>query len=267
MTAGAIVRVVCATAVVLAVAFVAGRRRASADPADAATSADPRLRTARSHPMRYYVSLPHGWSPDRRWPVLLTLEGSGRAYERNHADFVAARGDRPYIIVTPQILSNRGGNRDRGLYPAAVWAGVDRQGSATFDTAGVFAVLRDVAGQYRGEDRAYLTGFSSGGHLGWALVLTRPEAFRAAVMVSPNFAWRGVTTVSEAPERATLPLHVFMASREEYIRYVEPQWRTVSKVLAEHGFAPAPRTVIDDGQHAARPDRVIGFMDSVRTGA
>ena len=261
MTPGAIVRMVCATAVVLAVAFVMGRRRVAAEPA---APADPRLRTAQSHPMRYYVTLPEGWTRGRKWPVLLTLEGSGRAYDRNHADFVAARGDRPYIVVTPQILSNRGGNRDRGLYPPAVWAAVDRSGSAAFDTAGVAAVLREVARNYGGEERVYLTGFSSGGHLGWALVLTRPEAFRAAAMVSPNFAWRGVTKVSNAPERATLPLHVFMATREPYLKYIEPQWRTISSVLAEHGFAPAPRTVVDDSHHVPRPELVLAFMDSVR---
>ena len=262
MTSGTVLRALCATAVVLAVAFVIGRRRAAADPG---SPGGPLLRTADSHPMRYYVTLPTGWTRDRQWPILLTLEGSGRAYDRNHAAFVAARGDRPYIIVTPQIVSNRGGNRDRGLYPAAVWARVDRSGSAAFDTAGVAAVLQDVVRDYGGERKAYLTGFSSGGHLGWALVLTRPEAWRAAVMVSPNFSWRGVTTVSRAPERAALPLHVFMAAREPYLRYIEPQWRTVSQVLAENGFGEAPRTVVDDARHAPRPELVLAFMDSVRT--
>ena len=256
-----IVRVACAAAAIVAVVLLVGRRRAAADSPG---SNDPPLRTARTHPIRYYVTLPDGWTPDRRWPVLVTLEGSGRAYAANHAAFVSARGARPYIIVTPQIVSNRGGNRDRGLYPASVWAEVDRRGTTTFDTAGVFAVLQDVVRDLGGEEKPYLTGFSSGGHLGWALVFTRPDAFRAAVMASPNFSWRGVTRVSTAPERTTLPVHVFTASRETYIKYIDEQWKKASAALAEHGFAPARRTVIDDAHHDRRAHRVLEFFDSVR---
>ena len=257
-----LVRVACATVIFLTVAFVVRRPRAAAEPPG---PGDPPLRTARTHPIRYYVTLPEGWSRDRRWPVVVTLEGSGRSYAANHAAFVAARGGRPYIIVTPQIVSNRGGNRDRGLYPAAVWAEVDRKGTAAFDTAGVFAVLREIVRDYGGEEKPYVTGFSSGGHLGWTFVFTRPDAFRAAAMASPNFAWRGVTTVSTAPERASLPVHVFTASREEYIRYIDVQWKKASSALAEHGFAAAGRTVIDDARHDRRADEVLAFFDSVRT--
>jgi hypothetical protein len=37
----------------------------------AAVAAPPPLQTATTHPMKYYLSLPKGWSADRIWPVLV----------------------------------------------------------------------------------------------------------------------------------------------------------------------------------------------------
>ena len=29
------------------------------------------VQTATTHPMKYYISLPKNWAPDRKWPVLV----------------------------------------------------------------------------------------------------------------------------------------------------------------------------------------------------
>src|SRR5262245_38888756 len=36
----------------------------------AGTIEQPQLKTASNHPIQYYLSLPEGWTPARRWPVV-----------------------------------------------------------------------------------------------------------------------------------------------------------------------------------------------------
>ena len=87
--------------------------------------------------MRYYLALPAGWKADRAWPVLVVIPDAGREFEANLAAFVAVRGDRPYILVAPEVAVAGGGEgvshgvgsrRSHGLGPGAAaperWRGV-----------------------------------------------------------------------------------------------------------------------------------------------
>src|SRR5258705_6202426 len=74
------------------------------------------VHTASLHPMRYHLALPAGWSADREWPVLIAIPDAGREFDANLQTFVAARGNRPYILVTPEVLTC-GGVRTANLQP------------------------------------------------------------------------------------------------------------------------------------------------------
>src|SRR5690349_15420696 len=66
------------------------------------------LKTATTHPMQYYLSLPEGWSADRKWPVVVAIESANRDFPANLAIFARARGKMPFLIVAPLVVTNGG---------------------------------------------------------------------------------------------------------------------------------------------------------------
>jgi hypothetical protein len=40
----------------------------------------PQLKTASSHPIQYYVSLPEGWTSGKKWPVVVVIESADREF-------------------------------------------------------------------------------------------------------------------------------------------------------------------------------------------
>src|SRR2546428_11721680 len=66
----------------------------------------PDLKTAAGSGVQYYLSLPKGWTPTSTWPILVTIDGGGHNFPANFQSFINARGDRPFIIVTPCVTSN-----------------------------------------------------------------------------------------------------------------------------------------------------------------
>ena len=150
---------------------------------------------ASTHPMRYHLSLPTGWSATREWPVLVVIPDAGRGFAANLQAFVAARGDRPYVLVAPEVLSC-GGARSRTLdhytYARAVWDSLQGHDDFAFDDAGVTAVLADVRRQCHGEATAFLSGWEAGGHTVWALTFRHPERWRGVAPVTTNYQRRAL---------------------------------------------------------------------------
>ena len=76
---------------------------------------------AAQHPMRYYVSLPRpraGVSPTFAQPqaLVITIDGSDRDFWGDHAAFIRARRDLPFVLITPFVVSD-GGPPNRSDYP------------------------------------------------------------------------------------------------------------------------------------------------------
>src|SRR5262245_39034393 len=90
------------TSIVLAVLALVAGVVSGAQPTDSS----PHLKTATTVSTKYHVALPKNWNPDRQWPIVVTIDGSGHNFEANIHAFVKARGDRPFIIVTPHVSSN-----------------------------------------------------------------------------------------------------------------------------------------------------------------
>jgi hypothetical protein len=40
----------------------------------------PQLKTASSHPIQYYLSLPDGWTAGKKWPVVVVIESPDREF-------------------------------------------------------------------------------------------------------------------------------------------------------------------------------------------
>jgi len=229
---------------------------------------------ASSHPMRYHISLPVGWSAEREWPVVIVIPDAGREFVANLQAFVAARGDRPYILVAPEVLTC-GGARTRTLehysYSRAVWDSLVGHDDFAFDDAGVAAVLGDVRRKDHGEPTAFLTGWEAGGHTVWALTFRHPGRWRGVAPVATNYQRRGLdaTSFSAAPARA-LPIQVFRegAPTGEIVGAMAVLDQQTARALDDaraHGYKPEPVRVVPGADHGPLAAAVLTWCDSVRS--
>ena len=232
-----------------------------------AFASDPqKLETAAGHPMQHYVSLPKAWSGDRTWPVVMIIEAAEREFLRTLNVFEKARGDRPFILVTPLVTSNGGANyRQAGTYHYSeeTWAKVQKN-RCGFDLDGIAAVAADVRKLYHGESQYFLTGWEAGGHTVWALLFAHPEEVRAAAPAVTNYAARCMDGgFSNSPARVNLPVTVFQVDTERDKapgRYVYLQSQEAMKTAREHGFENVTERVAAGRPHGPMAEEVLEYF-------
>ena len=104
------------------------------------------LKTASSHPIEYYLSLPQGWTPARKWPVVVVIESANKEFDATARIFVQARRNMPFILVAPLVTTNSGPNYRQATtyhYSEATWKQIEG-GRCRFDQEGIAAVVQDV---------------------------------------------------------------------------------------------------------------------------
>jgi hypothetical protein len=236
----------------------------------AAVSAAPahELKTAATHPIQYYVSLPQGWTAARRWPVAIVIESANREFAATLDVFIKARGAMPFILAAPLVTTNGGaGYRQVPTYRYSdpVWARIERD-RCGFDMDGIAAVADDMRTLYSGEDKYFLTGWEAGGHTVWAMLLRHPERIRAAAPAVTNFAGRCMEGgFSGSPSRAELPVNVFQVSAGRDVppgKFVYSQSQEAQRAAKEHGFAHVTETLVD-GQHGPLAEQVLSYFHSL----
>src|SRR5512140_1420177 len=176
-----------AAALVLALALAGfGALSPAGGPAAASQVPGPELRTATTHPMKYWVALPVGWAPERTWRVLVVITDATRQFEATARAFAAARGADPVVIVVPATLTSGGtAQRVKEAYPydATAWARAGKDGNCAFDDDGIAAVLADVRARWHTDPRAALTGLEAAGHVVLAQAFRHPERWSAVYAV------------------------------------------------------------------------------------
>jgi hypothetical protein len=119
--------------------------------------------------------------------------------------FAQARQQRPFILVTPLVVTN-GGSGYRSVptyhYSDRVWDGIQNSGQFNFDIDGINAIMQDAARQYGGEDKYFVTGFEAGGHTVWGILFNHPEVVRGAALVCPNYLGNGWMRGTSRPRRS-----------------------------------------------------------------
>lgn len=224
------------------------------------------LKKASTHPMQYYLSLPEGWAAGQRYPVVVAIESANRDFQGNAQIFARARGKMPFVIVVPMVVTN-GGAAYRSVatyrYGAAEWAEIDRVGDFHFDEAGIAAVIADVKRLYGGEDRYFLTGWEAGGHTVWALLFQRPERLRAVAPVSTNYAgrWMSPQEFSAAPERAHLPVKVFLAGGLPST-FLSKQTAAAMDLARQHGYGNVSLATVEK-PHGPLADEAMQYFGSL----
>ncbi len=124
---------------------------------------------------KYVVFVPHDYTADREWPVLLFLHGAGERGADGELQVKVGLGPAirarektfPFIAVFPQAEDRQGPIR-RVWFPDAP------------DGKRALAMLAEVEKSYRiDKDREYLTGLSMGGYGTWAHAATAPDRWAA----------------------------------------------------------------------------------------
>jgi poly(3-hydroxybutyrate) depolymerase len=219
--------------------------------------------------MQYYLSLPQAWSTAQTWPIVIVLDGGNKNFLKMARTFNEARGNLPFILVTPVILTN-GGADLRPLpeyhYAAAVWDEVDRSGKCEFDFEGLEAIVGDVQAKYRGEAKVFITGHSAGAHLAWAMILQHPEKLAAAAVTCGNYKGRCMTeeSFSKAHDRADLSVKGFQGALDPARIPLEAQFQDGRAAALQHGYRNISYEVVPDAGHNPFAGRVLEYFDSLR---
>lgn len=218
--------------------------------------------------MQYFVALPDGWSPSKKWPVVVVLEAAEKEYKTNAQRFVDARGDMPFIIVAP-IHTNNGnqGRRDPNLFPYTneTWDYIDKVGDCQFNDDGIRQILADVKKSYGGEDAVYITGFEAGAHVLWSVVFNHPEFLKAAAPVGGNYRGRcvDVSHVSSNPAKTNMPIVAFMGEEDNMFGpngTLIGQWNDAKNIAFKNGFKNINERVIKGKGHVPLPKEVMEYF-------
>jgi predicted esterase len=154
------------------------------------------LKTASTHPMKYFLALPRGYrrQPGRRWPVLVCVDCAGSNFKQLAEVYREARGELPVIIVSPCTFSNTNEitgymlDKYREFYPDELIRQFgELDGDLDWDEAGLLAIFKDLRTDFDAEAQIYITGFSGGGLITYRLIFKRPDLLAGAAPECANF--------------------------------------------------------------------------------
>ncbi len=227
--------------------------------------------------MQYYVSLPRGWSKSREWPVVIASAGSSHNWISHLEVFAAARdeGGYPFIVVSPIILTNSGGNLRASRFYDYDSQALDlaaREGRCAFDLDGLRAVAADIQKNYAGGSRFFITGFSGGGSIAEAMTFLHPEALRGAAFAAANYGGRCITQGTESKDdvfapvaisrdssRVSLPVRWFNGADDPFATLIKQRDNAMA-VAKENGFANLSDTIVPQMPHNAMPRQVLDYF-------
>lgn len=231
---------------------------------------EPELRTASTHPMKYYLSLPDGWTKDKSWPVVVVIPDAQRQFAANLAAFEKARGRMPFILVAPHVVTSGGSNyrlTNSYRYTEADWKKVRLAGDYPFDENGIAAIASDVQRLYHGEEKFFLTGWEAGGHTVWALTFRHPEWLRGVAPVSTNYLgrWLDESGFSQSASRRDLPIRILFCEKSaapQGWEHFSSQTNKAIDVAQSHGFRQPTLMQIRSRPHGPMAEEVLEFFNS-----
>lgn len=182
--------------------------------------------------LNYLVRFPENYEEGKKYPVILSLHGSGTRgshvfdLAKNAVFLVTERcfKDFPFVLVAPQCHAN-------------TWFDL-------FETLKRFAVM--VAGQdYADRDRIYLMGASMGGYGTWQLAMSLPELFAAIVPIcGGGMYWNAARLVN-------VPVWAFHGAKDLCV--LPEESKKMVDAVNKHG-GNAKLTVYPENDHDAWND-------------
>lgn len=231
----------------------------------------PELKTASTHPIQYYLSLPEGWVAGKKWPVVVVIDSADRQFQQAATAFAQARGHQPFIIVTPLVVTNGGAgyrNVPTYHYSEAVWEQIQNAGPFNFDMQGITAIMKDVVKQHGGDDKFFITGLEAAGHTIFGIVFNHPEMLRGAALVCPNYLGRWVdeSHISTASERINLPVRNLIGTKDDLCSPGNPiytQMQRAISVAEAHGYKNVSIANIEGRGHDRLANEVLAYFSKL----
>lgn len=225
----------------------------------------PIWQSVNGHSIRYLLSLPKDWSPDRKWPVIVVITGSSSNFSVIAQGYHDLRGGRPFILVTPATVSS-GSKIDAELYPHLSADELARLASASvrekleYDMAGLELILAEVGEKFAGDSKVYLSGFSMGGTLAWQMALLRSDRLHMAFPVCAMFKEEAAGMMPEGyrPANPALPIRAFQGEKDPWVEGFAKHWERASGLAKQVGFKDVTRTVSGRG-HSWYYGEILGL--------
>jgi hypothetical protein len=231
----------------------------------------PQLKTASTHPMQYYLSLPEGWVAGKKWPVVVVIDSAEREFLQAATAFAKAREQRPFILVTPLVVTN-GGTNARSVstysYSDQVWDRIQNSGPFVFDMDGITAIMQDVTKQYGGDNKYFITGLEAAGHTVWGILFSHPEVVRGAALVCPNYLGRWVDDahISPAAERGALPIRNLIGTNDTLCAPGSPIYTQMQKAMSvaeAHGYKNVSLMRVEGKGHERLAETVLAYFSTL----
>lgn len=178
----------------------------------------------------FAVYVPRDYTPDRQWPVIVFLNGSGEC---------GTDGQKHLAVgLPPAIMLNAKEWPFIGVFPQkpdqrSAWLDHDDLVQAALD--------KTLAAYSTDKSRVYLTGLSQGGRGTWEIGAKHPDKFAA---IAPVCGWGDPATL--APALAKTPCWAFHGEKDTAV----PPSGTKNIIAAlEKLNAPAKMTIYPDADH------------------
>lgn len=234
------------------------------------------LRQAKSHPMRYYLSLPKSYDPASKqpWPVLVAVDGAGSGFQGCAKGFAKARGDLPCLVVAPCGFANTNAIKGKQKEKYLRWYDEETLALAEkdrfeFDRAGLVAILDELREEFGAAPKVCITGFSGGGNLTYQMIFRHPERLAAAAPACANFTRPSYANLKVPAEELGLPILILTGGKDPHRQWthgkegvpgIEMQTDAAVKALDAVGFSKVERTLVPELGHSPARKRVVEFF-------
>jgi hypothetical protein len=220
------------------------------------------VKTASTHPIKYYFSLPKDFkrTKDKKWPVLMAWPGSASDFRWIAGGYTNNRGTLPYILVVPFTFSNDGGTFvvHRQYYSDEIIKEGKKQ-NINWDERGIFAIINDLQVNYDAESRVYITGFSRGGNLTYWMIFKHPNLLNGAAPACPLFSSSIASANKEklSADDLDFPIHIITGEKDTLRQKLEPCCDEAEIFLKKFQYPNYKRTMIPGLKHMPAFEQVI----------
>jgi predicted peptidase len=202
--------------------------------------------TARIH-FLLYLPGDYGKEPQKKWPLLLFLHGSGSIGSdldmlRRSAlvNTLETQTDFPFMVISPQLPAYAPASSDAAFTQIQYW-------SPLIDPLNVL-IDRFIASYPIDTRRIYLTGLSLGGFGTWDFALRYPKRFSAIVPVAGGYLFQSDAIPAGICDLANLPVWVFHGGKDTNVLPVQAQ--SMVKALQDCGGGKVRFTFYEDADHS-----------------
>jgi len=193
----------------------------------------------------YRLYVPSYYSPDRQWPLVVTLHGThGWDDSRRQImewKYLAER--KGLLVVAPKLKSVQ------GILPVnkSLWRKDLRR-----DEKVILAVMDELADKYSIDPKAVLlTGFSAGGYPLYFVGLRNPERFNMLIARSCNSSIDIFEQIELTPAARKLPIMIYWG-KDDLQEIHRQSWQAI-RWLGERGFNRMDYDKIEGG-HRRTPE-------------